>query len=61
MLILYQWRESLTGEVLAREIKSTINKYGLNFDDCRGQGCDGASNMSCANDVQERLRANNHI
>ena len=51
--------EKITGEVLAHEIKSTINKYGLNFEECRGQGYDGASNMSCANGVQGHLRADN--
>ena len=30
--------ERITGEVMAHEIKSTIYKYGLNFEVCRGQG-----------------------
>ena len=51
--------ERIAGEVLTREIKSTIKKYGLNFEECRGQGYDGASNMSCANDVQGHLHADN--
>ena len=36
------------GAVLARAIKERINAYGLSISDCRGQGYDGASNMSSA-------------
>ena len=38
--------ERVTGEVLACNIKDTLTKYGLDFKNCRGQGYDGASNMS---------------
>ena len=41
--------ERLTGEVLAYNIKDTLTKYGLDFKNCRGQGYDGASNMSAQN------------
>ena len=39
----------VTGEVLAYNIKDTLTKYGLDFKNCRGQGYDGASNMSAQN------------
>ncbi|SMN02068.1 hypothetical protein SPONN_425 [uncultured Candidatus Thioglobus sp.] len=51
--------ERITGEVLAAKIKETLVKYDLDFQNCRGQGYDGASNMSGANGVQGRLVAEN--
>ena len=51
--------ERITGEILAREIKKTLTKFGLDFQDCRGQGYDGATNMSSMNGVQGRLSAEN--
>ena len=51
--------ERITGEVLAHEIKEVLIMYGLVFQDCRGQGYDGASNMSGTNGVQGRLAAEN--
>ena len=51
--------ERITGEVLAHKIKETLVKYGLDFQDCRGQGYDGASNMSAVGGVQGRLSAEN--
>ena len=41
--------ERVTVEVLAYNIKDTLTKYGLDFKNCRGQGYDGASNMSAQN------------
>lgn len=50
----------ITGEVLARKLKETLVKYDLDFQDCRGQGYDGASNMSSTGaGVQGRLTAEN--
>ena len=38
----------------------TLKKpYGLEFKNCRGQGYDGASNISAPGDVQGRLIAEN--
>ena len=51
--------ERITGEVLAHEIKEVLIMYGLVFHDCRGQGYDGATNMSGTNGVQGRLAAEN--
>ena len=51
--------ERITGDILAREIKKTLTKFGLDFQDCRGQGYDGATNMSSMNGVQGRLSAEN--
>ncbi len=51
--------ERITGEVLAREIKNVLARHGLDFQNCRGQGYDGARNMSAANGVQGRLSAEN--
>ena len=44
---------------MAAKLKETIAKYGIDFQDCRGQGYDGASNMSCITGVQGRLVAEN--
>ena len=38
--------ERITREVIARTILSKLNDWGLDIKDCRGQGYDGASNMS---------------
>ena len=51
--------ERITGEVLAREIKNVFARYGLDLQNCRGQGYDGATNMSGANGVLGRLSAEN--
>ena len=51
--------ERITGEILAREIKKTLTKFVLDFQDCSGQGYDGATNMSSMNGVQGRLSAEN--
>ena len=40
--------ERITGEVLASSILNKIESYGLDIRNCRGQGYDGASNMSSA-------------
>ena len=40
--------EHITGEVLADAIKTALESRGLQLADVRGQGYDGASNMSCA-------------
>ena len=48
--------ERITGEVIATTILSKLNDWGLDIEDCRGQGYDGASNMSSARvGVQGRL------
>ena len=39
-------KSGLTGEDLGKEILSTIKDVGLDIDNCRGQGYDGASAMS---------------
>ena len=49
----------ITCEVLAHEIKEYLIMYGLDFQDCRRQGYDGATNMSGTNGVQGRLAAEN--
>lgn len=50
----------ITGEVLARKLKETLVKYDVDFQDCRGQGYDGAANMSSSGaGVQGRLLADN--
>lgn len=51
--------DRITGEVLASKIRETLVKYNLNLSDCRGQGYDGATNMSGASGVQGRLKADN--
>ena len=55
----FVYTERITGEVLAAKLKETIAKYGIDFQDCRGQGYDGASNISCITGVQGRLVAEN--
>ena len=45
--------------MLAFRIKETLTKYCLDFQDCRGQGYDGASNMSARRGVQGLLIAEN--
>ena len=48
--------ERTTGEVIASTILSKLNDWGFDIEDCRGQGYDGASNMSSARvGVQGRL------
>ena len=49
----------VTGEALALLIKEVLIKYGLDFQDCRGQGYDGASNMSARHGVQGMLMEEN--
>ena len=40
--------ERITGTVLAQTIMDKLSSYGLEIENCRGQGYDGASNMSSA-------------
>ena len=47
------------GEVLACNIRSTLAKYGLELKNRRGQGYDGASNMSARHGVQGILSREN--
>ena len=48
----------VTGEAIANQIIHIIEKAGLDIKDCRGQGYDGASNMSSeAVEVQARIKA----
>ena len=49
--------ERITGDILAPEIKKTLTKFGLDFQDCRGQGYDRVTNMSSVNGVRDRLSA----
>ena len=51
--------ERITGEVLANKLKDMLVSYGLDIGDCRGQGYNGASNMSGKSGVQGRLMAVN--
>ena len=51
--------ERITGEVLACNIKITLAKYALELKNSRGQGCDGASNMSVRHGVQGILSREN--
>ena len=44
---------------MAREIKNILARYGLDLQNCRGQGYDGATNISGANGVQGHLSAEN--
>ena len=47
----------ITGEVSAADIKNTLEHVGLAMEDIRGQGYDGASNMSSSNvGVQARVK-----
>ncbi len=52
--------DRVTGEILACNIRSTLVKYGLEFENCRGQGYDGASNMSARHGVQGILSKENN-
>ena len=48
--------ERITGEVIASTILSKLNDWGLDIEDCRGQGYDSATNISSARvGVQGRL------
>ena len=47
--------ERITGEVLVHAIKELLNRFDLGIQNCRGQGYDGASNMSSARGVQGHL------
>ena len=51
--------DRITGEVLAAKLKEMLVTYGLDFRGCRGQGYDGAANMSGKSGVQGRLMAEN--
>ncbi|XP_068242196.1 zinc finger MYM-type protein 1-like [Palaemon carinicauda] len=52
--------QSTTGEALEKEVISMLNKNNLNIDDMRGQGNDGAANMSgIYNGLQSRLQKQN--
>jgi hypothetical protein len=51
--------DRITGEALAFKIKEKLINYGLDFQNCRGQGYDGASNMSARRGVQGILMAEN--
>lgn len=51
--------DRITGEVLACKLKGALVGYGISLQDCRGQGYDGASNMSSAGGVQGLLLAEN--
>ena len=51
--------DRITGEVLAGRIKDSLVKYGLELQDCRGQGYGGASNMAAPRGVQGILLAEN--
>lgn len=51
--------DRITGEVLAGKIKEALTKWGLDFQHCRGQGYDGAANMSAERGVQGLLAAEN--
>ena len=51
--------ERITGEVLANKLKEMLEKYGLELGNCRGQGYDGAANMSGESGVQGRLLREN--
>ena len=49
----------ITGEILTAMIREALDKYGLNLGDCRGQGYDGATNMSGVSGVQGRIIVDN--
>ena len=50
--------ENTTADILTRIIKDVIYRLGLDLKDCRGQGYDGASNMSGRlSGVQARISA----
>ena len=51
--------DRITGEVLAAKLKEMLVTYDLDFRDCRGQGYDGAANMSGKLGVQGKLMAEN--
>ena len=51
--------DRITGAVLAKKLKEMLVMYGLDFANCRGQGYDGATNMSGEAGVQGRLMAEN--
>lgn len=51
--------DRITGAVLASKLREMLTRYGLEFSNCRGQGYDGASNMSGESGVQGRLLADN--
>ena len=51
--------ERITGEIIASKLKETLARYNLDLQDCRGQGYDGATNMSGASGVQGRLTSEN--
>ena len=49
------YTDRITGEVLATKIKDSLLRYGIRFENCRGQGYDGGANMSATRGVQGRL------
>ena len=52
--------DRITGQVLASKIKQALSKWGLDLQNCRGQGYDGATNMlSAERGVQGLLAAEN--
>ena len=51
----------ITGEVIAETIVSTLQGLGLEIENVRGQGYDGAANKSSDNvGVQRRIKAGFH-
>jgi hypothetical protein len=55
----FMYTDRITGDALASKLKSALGRYGLDLKDCRGQGYDGASNMSSAGGVQGILSGEN--
>ena len=53
------YTDRITGEVLATKIKDALLRYGIQFENCRGQGYDGGANMSATRGVQGRLLVEN--
>ena len=53
------YTDKITGEVMASKLRAALDRYGIDLMDCRGQGYDGASNMSSAGGVQGLLSADN--
>ncbi|XP_068227397.1 zinc finger MYM-type protein 1-like [Palaemon carinicauda] len=52
--------QSTTGEALEKEVISMLNRNNLSIDDMRGQGYDGAANMSgICNGLQARVQRQN--
>ena len=53
----FVYTDRITGWIIASKLRDTLARYDIDLLNCRGQGYDGASNMSSAGGVQGLISA----